>query len=54
LEKKEIFVLKKDFGRGRVGQFSVFAKAKMRGPISVHLRNQSGTWDWLFVGLEGY
>jgi len=47
-------VLKKDFGRGRVGLFFVFAKAKRRGPISSHLMNLSGTWDWLSVGLEGY
>ncbi len=47
-------MLKKDFGRGRVGKFSGFAKAKRREPISVHLTNQSVIWDWQSVALAGY
>jgi hypothetical protein len=44
-EKKEIFGLKMDPRRGTVGWFSYFAKAKMREPTSVHLRNQFEFWE---------
>jgi hypothetical protein len=47
-------VLRKDFDRGREAKFFVFATVKRKEPISAHLRNQSVTWDLLFVALEGY
>jgi hypothetical protein len=47
-------VLKKDFDRDRGAKFFGFATVKRRVPIGAHLRNQSVTWDLLFVALEGY
>jgi hypothetical protein len=54
LEKKEIFLLKMDFDRGKGARFFVIAKVKKREPISADLTSLSVTWDLASVVLEEY